>query len=90
MLNVIGPIQIEAPKTPHVSRTYPSYLVPAIKPVTTPVVVVKLVSPVVNGVKPLGPTIRFQLAEPPVVHENVAVEEVTSVSTKFEGSGQSG
>ena len=90
VLNVIGPIHIEAPKAPQVSRTYASYEVPAVKPVATPVVVVKFVRPVAEGVKPAVPTTKFQVVEPPVVQENVAVVEVTSVKAKFEGSGHNG
>ena len=67
VLNVIGPIHIEAPRAPPVSRTYASYEVPAVKPVATPVVVVKFVRPVAEGVKPAVPTTRFQVVEPPVV-----------------------
>ena len=39
---------------------------------------------------PAVPTTKFHVAEPPVVHVNVAVEEVTSVIANAEGSGHKG
>ena len=65
-------------------------MVPGRSPVETPVVVVKLVKPLDEGEKPVVPTAKFQVVEPPVVQVNVAVVDVTSVNAKLDGSGHSG